>query len=70
LRALLLELADDIIYEPEDDLIQLTVAAALQRRGRAIRLGLSRDSPGAVPSLDKLRLVHTLAKRISGSSSS
>ena len=54
LRALLLAVADNTFYEPEDDLIELSVEACLQRRGHAIRLVVSRDSPGAVPSQDEL----------------
>ena len=47
-RALLLEVADNTFYDPEDDLVELSVEACLQRRGHAIRLVVSRDSPGAV----------------------
>jgi site-specific DNA recombinase len=61
-RTLLLEVADNTFYDPEDDLVELSVAACLQRRGRAIRLLISRDSLGAVPSQDELRLIQTLAQ--------
>ena len=62
LRALLLAVADNTFYEPEDDLIELSVEACRQRRGRAIRLALSRDTPGAAQSQDELGLIHTLAQ--------
>jgi hypothetical protein len=55
-RALLLAIANNTFYEPEDDLIELKVEACLQRRGRAIRLVVSRDTPGAVQVQDELRL--------------
>jgi len=61
-RASLLEGPDKTFYEPEDDLIELSVEACLQRRGRAIWLVVSRDAPGAVSSQDERRLVHTLAQ--------
>ena len=62
LRALLLAGADNAFYEPEDDLIELSVEACLQRRGRATRLVISREMPGAVHSQEELRLAHTLAQ--------
>jgi len=60
-RALLLEVADNTFYDPEDDLFELSVEACLQRRGHAIRLVVSRDAHGAVHSQDETRLVQTLA---------
>ena len=57
LRALLLEVADNTVYDPEDDLVELSVAACLQRRGHAIRLVVSRDAHGAVHSQDEPRLI-------------
>jgi len=62
LRAVLLTGADNAFYEPEDDLIELIVAACLERRGRATRLVISRDMPGAAHSQDERRLTHTLAQ--------
>jgi len=56
-RALLLEVADNTVYDPEDDLVELSVAACLQRRGHAIRLVVSRDAHGAVHSQDEPRLI-------------
>ena len=58
LRALLLAVVGN---EPEDDLIELSVEACLRRRGRAIRLVVSRDTPGGVESQGDRRLIHTLA---------
>jgi site-specific DNA recombinase len=58
LRALLLAVVDN---EPEDDLIELSIEACLRRRGRAIRLVVSRDTPGGVESQGDRRLIHTLA---------
>jgi site-specific DNA recombinase len=62
LRALLLAVADNTLYEPEDDLIELSVEACLQRPGRAIRLVVGRATPGGVQSQDERRLIHTLAQ--------
>jgi hypothetical protein len=62
LRALLLAVVDNTFYEPEDDLIELSVEACLQRSGRAIRLVVSRDTPGAVQSQHGSPLIHTLAQ--------
>ena len=62
LRALLLAVADNRFYESEDDLIELSVEACLQRRGRAIRLVISRDTPGDVHAQDDRRLIQTLAQ--------
>jgi hypothetical protein len=59
LRALLLAVVDN---EPEDDFIELNVEACLQRRGRAIRLVVGRDTPWAVESQDERTLIHTLAQ--------
>ena len=61
-RALLLEVADNTFYDSEDDLVELSVEACLQRRGHAIRLVVSRDSPGAVHSQDEPRLIQKLAQ--------
>ena len=62
LRALLLAVADNTFYESEDDLIELSVEACLQRRGRAIRLMVSRDTPDGGHSQDEPRLIQTLAQ--------
>ena len=62
LRALLLAVVENSFYEPEDDLIELSVQARLQRRGRAIRLVVSRDTPDAVQSQDGSPLIHTVAQ--------
>jgi site-specific DNA recombinase len=61
-RAVLLAGADNAFYEPEEDLIELSVEAYLQRRGRATRLVVSRDRPGAVRSQDERQLIYTLAQ--------
>jgi DNA invertase Pin-like site-specific DNA recombinase len=62
LRALLLAVVDNTFYEPEDDLIELSVEACLQRRGRAVRLVVSRNTPGAVQPQDASPLMYTLAQ--------
>ena len=59
LRALLLAVVDN---EPEDDLIELSIEACLRRRGRAIRLVVSRDTPDGGHSQDEPRLIQTLAQ--------
>jgi hypothetical protein len=61
-RALLLAVIDNTVYESEDDLIELSVEACQQRRGRATRLVISRDTPGCADSQDHRRLVQTLAQ--------
>ena len=61
-RAWRLEVADNRCYEPEDDLIELSIQACLQRRGRAIRLVVSREAHGAVHSQHECELVHALAQ--------
>jgi site-specific DNA recombinase len=69
MRAWLLEEADNWSYEPEDDLIELSIQASLQRRGRAVRLVISRDAQSAVHSQHEPHLSMVSLKRISGSSS-
>jgi hypothetical protein len=59
---LLLAVPENIFYEAEHDLIELSAEVCLQRRGRAIRLVVSRDEPGCVQSQDNLRLVHIVAQ--------
>ena len=59
---MLLEVADNTVYDPEYDLVELSVAACLQRRGHAIRLVVSRDAHGAVHSQDEPRLIQTLSQ--------
>jgi site-specific DNA recombinase len=62
MRAWLLEVADNSSYEPEDDLIELSIQACLQRRGRAVRLVISRDMQSAVHAQHECALVHALAQ--------
>ena len=62
LRALLLGEADNTPYEPEDDLIKLSIDAGLRRRGCAIHLVVSPDEPNRAESQDQLQLLHTLAR--------
>ena len=62
MRAWLLEGADNTSYEPEDDLFELSIEASLQRRGRAVRLVISREAQSAVPSQHEAALVHALAQ--------
>jgi hypothetical protein len=57
-----LEVADNGSYELEDDLIELSIQACLQRRARALRLVVSREAHGAVHSQHECELVHALAQ--------
>ena len=63
LRALLLAeaAADNPLDEPEDDLIELSIEARPQRRGRAIRLVIHPHEECPVQSQNDLQLVRTLA---------
>jgi len=62
MRAWLLEVAPNSSDEPEDDLIELSIQASLMRRGRAVRLVISRDAQSAVHSQHECALVHALAQ--------